>query len=176
MPFVADRSLWQTPHADTWIITSPVRGDSTSISSTTTGWLRSRQRTAFALRVMHAPDTGRGRITRGPVVGRPSRTRASAPALRERGRAVPHRWHRPWKRRDGSCRRTLASSTALPSSFRRSAYAMPSSRSGSHSPTMTSAGGNRDRSGQMSGAIAKILSGLRRRAGSGCETTESSCA
>ena len=38
VPFVAERSLWQTPHAAMRTITSSRFGDAVSISSTETGW------------------------------------------------------------------------------------------------------------------------------------------
>src|SRR6267378_1213731 len=52
VPLVADRSEWQTPQAPSLTVTSPRRGASTVISSTTTGLLSSRQTTAFALYAM----------------------------------------------------------------------------------------------------------------------------
>ena len=48
VPLVADKSLWHTPQAASLIITSPARGGATSMVSTTTGWLFSRQMTALA--------------------------------------------------------------------------------------------------------------------------------
>src|SRR5258706_2291463 len=50
VPVIADRSEWQTPQAPRRTNTSPRLGPSTLISSTWTGLLCSRQRTAFALR------------------------------------------------------------------------------------------------------------------------------
>ena len=52
VPLVADRSEWHTPQAAIFTITSPRRGASSVISSTTTGLFSSRQTTAFALRVI----------------------------------------------------------------------------------------------------------------------------
>src|SRR3954468_20961535 len=52
VPLVAERSEWQTPHAPSFTITSPRFGPSTVISSTTTGLLSSRHRTAFDFRVI----------------------------------------------------------------------------------------------------------------------------
>src|SRR6267154_821140 len=50
VPFVADRSLWQTPHAARRMVTSPWRGGSTSISSTATALPTVRATTALARR------------------------------------------------------------------------------------------------------------------------------
>src|SRR5438309_886958 len=50
VPFVADRSLWQTPHAARRMVTSPWRGGSTSISSTATALPTVRATTALAHR------------------------------------------------------------------------------------------------------------------------------
>src|SRR5690606_12256931 len=47
VPFVADRSLWQTPQAFISTSTSPAWGFCTVIVSTTTGALSSRQTTAL---------------------------------------------------------------------------------------------------------------------------------
>src|SRR5450759_3760713 len=58
VPLTADKSLWHTPQAPSLTITSPRCGDSTSISSTTTGALFWRQMTAFALRPMLTPRFG----------------------------------------------------------------------------------------------------------------------
>src|SRR5690242_14105698 len=52
VPVIAERSEWHTPHAARRTATSPRLGGSTLISSTLTGLLCSRQRTAFALRVI----------------------------------------------------------------------------------------------------------------------------
>ena len=48
VPLVADRSLWQTPQAASLIVTSPRRGGSTAMVSTTTGAFSSRAITARA--------------------------------------------------------------------------------------------------------------------------------
>src|SRR6184192_4277103 len=50
VPVIADRSEWHTPQAPRRTNTSPRFGPSTLISSTWTGLLCSRQRTALALR------------------------------------------------------------------------------------------------------------------------------
>src|SRR5436190_153863 len=52
VPFVAERSEWQTPHAAIFTMTSPRLGESIVISSTTTGLFNSRQITALAWRAI----------------------------------------------------------------------------------------------------------------------------
>jgi hypothetical protein len=47
VPLVADKSLWQTPHAASRIMTSPWRGDCTSMCSTDTGKPSCRATTAL---------------------------------------------------------------------------------------------------------------------------------
>src|SRR5512138_2077801 len=73
VPFVAERSLWHTPHAPIFTITSPRFGDSTWIVSTTTGLFHSRQRTAFdCLPIRDLLGRGRG-AARAGMRGRPPR-------------------------------------------------------------------------------------------------------
>ena len=60
VPLVAERSEWQTPQAASLTITSPRRGDSTVIGSTTTGLFSSRQRTALPVRAMRFSLWNRG--------------------------------------------------------------------------------------------------------------------
>src|SRR5574341_1046066 len=50
VPVTAERSEWHTPQAPSFTVTSPRLGGSTAISSTTTGALWVRHRTALALR------------------------------------------------------------------------------------------------------------------------------
>src|SRR5436190_5645442 len=52
VPFVAERSEWQTPHAAIFTMTSPRLGESIVICSTTTGLFSSRQITALAWRAI----------------------------------------------------------------------------------------------------------------------------
>ena len=47
-PLAADRSLWQTPQAEIFTMTSPARGGSTQMSSTVTGAPCARAMTARA--------------------------------------------------------------------------------------------------------------------------------
>ncbi len=50
VPLVAERSEWHTPQAASFTITSPRLGESTVISSTTTGLFSSRQTAALPVR------------------------------------------------------------------------------------------------------------------------------
>ncbi len=70
VPLEAERSLWQTPMASIWIITCWAFGESTSISSISTGFAQSRATTAFDFFAMTSSSSdlapGGAQCTRGP--------------------------------------------------------------------------------------------------------------
>ena len=84
VPFTADRSLWQTPQAPSFTVTSPALGPCTVMVSTTTR-LVSRNRAALAWKLVDMGVDGRvegcGRLYLRPSEARHSQNpQAAAPS------------------------------------------------------------------------------------------------